>query len=109
MYYRNQRAAREQPERRKQTFFSALCFLSLADNRQYIQTAHLIYISLELLPAAEPCVCGLNSSAPRRQTAEVEEAETLLVCSPLQSDVSRCGRCLRVQQTDFDHDHVTEH
>lgn len=37
----------------------------------------------------------LNSSAPGRQTAGVQEAGTLLACSPLQSDVSHCSRCLQ--------------
>lgn len=77
-----------------------------------------IYISLGSWPAVDPLAevvmdpgvvwwSGLNSSAPGRQTAAAEEGETSLVCLPLRSDVTRCSWCLEVQQTDFDHFHVT--
>lgn len=41
---------------------------------------------------------GLSSSAPGRQTTEVKEEETFPVCSPLQSDVLHCSRCLKVSK-----------
>lgn len=41
---------------------------------------------------------GLSSSAPGRQTTEVKEEKTFPVCSPLQSDVFHCSRCLKVSK-----------
>lgn len=99
----------QRPSRRKQASFSSVCEARWTLHRWYIWTEHLIYISqsscLQQSHAEETrCGPGLSSSAPGRQTAEEKEAETPLVCSPLQSDVTRCSWCLRVQQqTDFDH------
>ena len=62
------------------------------------------------LPQSSEEETWLSSSAPSVPTAGAQEAGTLPACSPLQSDGTRCSRCLKVKQKkiDFDLSHATE-